>query len=227
MKKSLIAISAGLLVLSASAAPVSARTLAQENSNISSIQNRPMISFGETDQDQKLLAGAVAINEYIAIGSDGFLHIAEEGKTKVSSEVYRVIERGVNTINAEIQSGALIVNGNTATLGRIAPMIEAPGPGEFTTNAFSNAYWWGVAITFNDQETKNQIYTLTQTGVIWGLVATVAGVSGAHAATIAAALVSAGAFMIANSMSAHNMGKGVTLNIHWLPAPYFESTTNR
>lgn len=77
------------------------------------------------------------------------------------------------------------------------------------------------------------IYALKQVSAGFATEATLAGllinlVGGPQirAATAAGALVSLGAFLVANSLEHHNNSKGVTLNLHWLLVPYYEVTKN-
>jgi hypothetical protein len=98
---------------------------------------------------------------------------------------------------------------------------------EVSTNSYSNSYWWGVAITYSDTETKQMIFALLQTAAVGALIASIAAfVPAAQVGAIVAAIEAAGALMIANSMSYHNQGNGVTLNLHWLPFVYYEVTPN-
>jgi hypothetical protein len=215
-------VATGLLVLSALSTSVSAAaTPAVKNqSNVSSTGS--IISLGKDATTSKVLSSAAAMNSYISLGSDNLLHIDSKAKKIVGNDVYKTYELGVSRVNAEIQSGSLVVQDGTLKLGATTSSSD----GGMHTNIFGNAYWWGVAVTFTNQETLDQVYTLTQTGVVWGLVAAVSGViPGGQVAAASSAIVSAGSFLIANSMSANNRGNGVTLNIHWSPV-YFESTPN-
>ena len=230
MKKSLLMITTGILALSAIASSASASVPVVNNQkvNLAITSTEQVFSVGNTEDSSKVIEAAAAMNSYISLGSDNLLQINTEAKNIVASDVYTTFELGVNRVNAAIQAGSLVVENGTLGLGTSVQSQVNKSTGGAQTDAYAGTYWWGVAVTFSQQETLNQIYTLQQTGVVWGLVAAVSGlIPGGQVASATAAIVSAGAFLISNSMSSNNIGYGVTLNIHWLPFVYFESTPNR
>ncbi|MFC5446875.1 hypothetical protein [Paenibacillus aestuarii] len=85
----------------------------------------------------------------------------------------------------------------------------------------------GSGDNFTQAETLAHIQALQQTEAVAGLVAAVAGlIPGGQVASATSLIVAAGANLLAISMSNNNKGRGITLNLHWLPVTYFESTAN-
>ncbi|MCM3338026.1 hypothetical protein M3650_05085 [Paenibacillus sp. MER TA 81-3] len=102
-----------------------------------------------------------------------------------------------------------------------------PEQSGFQTNLSSNAYWWGVAITFSDSETKVHAHAMRQSGNTAALLAAItAFIPGGWLASVTGAFWGRAGNSIANDFDYKNRGNGITLNIHWLPVIYYEVTTN-
>ncbi|MDK8193948.1 hypothetical protein QP794_28090 [Paenibacillus sp. UMB7766-LJ446] len=173
--------------------------------------NKKTIVLGEDEFSKKVLNSIESMTPYINKGSDNLYHIDPAAQGIVEQDVYNHFATGVQNLNAAVNSEVSTSNGQVVT--------------PFT---FANSYWWGVAITFNNQETNDMIYALQQTAQVAVLLAAIAGfIPGGQIGAVVALIEGAGFSMIANSMSHNNAGKGVTLNLHWLPITYYEVTTNK
>ncbi|MCW3796097.1 hypothetical protein OM416_31390 [Paenibacillus sp. LS1] len=173
--------------------------------------NKKTLVIGEDEFSAKIMNSIEAMTPYINKGSDNLYHIDPAAQEIVEQEVYNHFATGVQKLNAALNS-----------------QVSASGSQVVTPFTFSNSYWWGVAITFNNQETNNMIYSLQQTAQVAVLLAAIAGfIPGGQIGAAVALIEGAGFSMIANSMSHNNAGKGVTLNLHWLPFTYYEVTTNK
>ncbi|GAV12658.1 hypothetical protein PBN151_2591 [Paenibacillus sp. NAIST15-1] len=152
----------------------------------------------------------------------------EKGKEVVPSETYELVSKGVSILNLTIVSGESTVD--------TAKRLVVPNF-NYSSNiksAFSNTYWWGVAITMTESEAKDFAYSLEQIKDGFATEAAVAGIIGgiiggpaAWAASAAGAIVALGAGLISRSITHYNNSKGVTLNLHWLPITYYEVTKNQ
>ncbi|WP_419890094.1 hypothetical protein [Paenibacillus xylanexedens] len=173
--------------------------------------NKKTLVLGEDEFSAKILNSVEAMTPYINKGSDNLYHINPAAQEVVEQDVYNHFATGVQNLNAAINS-----------------QVSASGNQVVTPFVFSNSYWWGVAITFNNQETKDMIFSLQQTSSVGAMLAAIAVfIPGGQLGAVVAAIEAAGANMIANSMSHNNAGRGVTLNLHWLPFVYYEVTTNK
>jgi hypothetical protein len=192
-----------------STAPVSpSQPLSQEMINVA----ERTINLGNDEFSSRVLDAVKDLTPYITVDESGIYHIDSAAEKVVAPDIYNHYLKGVEALNGLSLSG-------TAPTTPVSPII--------TPFVFSNSYWWGVAITFNDAETKSMVYSLQQTATVATLLAGISAfIPVAWLGSVVALIEGTGATMIANSMSYHNAGKGVTLNIHWLPVPYFESTTN-
>ncbi|GMX62718.1 hypothetical protein Elgi_25250 [Paenibacillus elgii] len=183
-----------------------------------------LISIGKDEVSAKVLKAVPEMNNYISLGADNLYHIDPAAQEVVDAQTYSLFELGVSRLNTELIKNPQLLE-NAANNSNVVRQFSPTG--DIGTNAYSNSYWWGVAVTFDDGETKHQIYTLQQTGTVAALLAALlAFIPAAQAGAITAAIISAGALMIANSMSYWNQGRGVTLNLHWLPFVYYEVTSN-
>ncbi|WP_240479698.1 hypothetical protein [Paenibacillus wynnii] len=200
----------GFLAVSLFASPVLASTGPVTEIQEINVADRTL-PLGQDEFSARVLSSVIDMTPYITVDALGVYHIDSAAKDVVALDIYNQYLKGVEALNN------LSVNGSVATTSK----------GEMSTLVFSNSYWWGVAITFNNTETKNMVYSLQQTASVATLLAGIAAfIPVAWLGSVVALIEATGATMIANSMSYHNEGKGVTLNIHWLPVPYFESTTN-
>ncbi|MEC0184598.1 hypothetical protein P4H61_24280 [Paenibacillus peoriae] len=165
--------------------------------------------FLQDEFSKEILNSVEVMAPYVTKGSDNLYHLDPAAQEVVDKEVYDHFATGVQNLNSA-------TNSQLSTSGsQISPYV------------YSNPYWWGVAITFDDAETKRMIYSLQQTAAVGALLAAIAAyIPYAQLGAIVALLESTGAMMIANSMSYRNAGRGVTLNLHWAPAVYYEVTPN-
>ncbi|MFB5678846.1 hypothetical protein [Paenibacillus terreus] len=192
----------------------------QSQSNIVTLQHL------DTATLQKNLEAAQGLEEYIKPGVDGLLYIDEAGKDVVSKEAYDYIASGVEIINEALKSGLIELDVENQT-------IVPSGQNVIRPNAYSNTYWWGVAITMSQSETKQLSYLLKQQSKGYLTASGLAAGIGAlfpnpvpFAASAAAALISLGTDLVASSLDNYNGSRGTTLNLHWLPAPYYTVNSN-
>ncbi|MBB6024823.1 hypothetical protein HNR77_005969 [Paenibacillus sp. JGP012] len=173
--------------------------------------NKKTLVIGEDEFSAKIMNSIETMTPYINKGSDNLYHIDPAAQEVVEQDVYNHFAQGVQNLNTALNN-----------------QVSSHGSQVVTPFVFSNSYWWGVAITFNNQETKDMIYSLQQTANVGAILAAIAVfIPGGQLGAVVAAIESAGANMIANSMSHNNAGRGVTLNLHWLPFVYYEVTTNK
>ncbi|WCF05700.1 hypothetical protein NDS46_14980 [Paenibacillus thiaminolyticus] len=157
------------------------------------------------------------MNSYISIIEDKFV-IDPTAKNVVEPKIYEHFKAGVDKLNNAIHEGFIIVEKGQ----------KRGNANEFTTNAFSNTYWWGGAITFDDAETKVHALAMRQSGNTAGLLAAIAQfIPGGWLAAVSGYFWAWAGNSIANDFDYHNRGNGVTLNVHWLPVIYYEVTTNQ
>lgn len=174
------------------------------------------IEIGKDEFSTKVLNAIPTMNNYISITEDKFV-IDPAAKNVVEPKIYEHFKIGVEKLNNAIHDGSIIVENG---------QVRVP-TSEFSTNWSSNAYWWGVAFTFSDSETKTHIYAMRQAGSVAGLLGGIAAfIPTGWLAAVTGLLINAGSSMISNDFERKNNGRGVTLNLHWLPVPYYEVTTN-
>ncbi|WP_374015993.1 hypothetical protein ABU162_16680 [Paenibacillus thiaminolyticus] len=172
--------------------------------------------IGKDEFSKEVFESIANMDNYISIKEDKFV-LDPAAKNSVEPKIYEHFKNGVDQLNIAINEGFIIVEN-----GQIRANAN-----QFTTNAFSNTYWWGVAITFDDSETKVHAHAMRQSGAVAGLLGGIAAfIPAGWLAALSGLLYNAGANMVANDFDAKNNGKGVTLNLHWLPVPYYEVTTN-
>lgn len=180
------------------------------------LSQRHTVEIGKDEFSKKVIDSIPTMNNYISIKEDKFV-LDPAAKNVAEPKIYEHFKTGVDQLNIAINEGFLIVEN-----GQIRANAN-----QFSTNAFSNTYWWGVAITFDDAETKVHAQALRQSGAVGGLLGGIAAfIPAGWLAAITGLLYNAGATMIANDFEYKNNGRGVTLNLHWLPVPYYEVTTN-
>ncbi|WP_204787521.1 hypothetical protein [Paenibacillus oryzisoli] len=207
--------------LSASAAQV---TTPQEDQ-----QHFQVVSVDKQDLE-KVAASITKMNSYVSFGQDGYMHINSQALSVIDQETYNLYANGVEKINAEILNGqAVIQDGKIIALNNIqgtTQFSKGTIDDEMHTNyTYGNSYWWGWAFTFDDADTKSFIYALQQTAALGAAAAGIAAlIPGGQVTSVIALIESLGAMMIANSMSYHNEGNGVTLNLHW--ALYYTVNAN-
>ncbi|WP_270164865.1 hypothetical protein [Paenibacillus sp. SYP-B4298] len=190
------------------------------------------IELGQSIQ-HNAISESQALEPFISV-TNGRLSLDEAGKNLVSSETYALVESGIEVLNSSIAIGASLIDLDKKIVVPNGNFIPPTQSGELiSARATFGTYWWGVALTMNESETKNLIYSLRQVAAGFATEATLAGllinlVGGPQiwAATAAGALVSLGALLVSNSLEQYNNSKGVTLNVHWLLVPYYEVTKN-
>lgn len=171
--------------------------------------NKRVLTLGKDELSKKVFDSVEAISPYINKGSDNLYHLDPAAKEVVGDEVYNQFVIGVNNLNAAINGEV------TSNSGQIV-----------TPNAFSNSYWWGVAITFDNAETKRFAESLQTTSSVGSFLAAIAiFIPVARVGALVAELESIGANYLANQFFSKNAGKGVTLNIHWAPVPLYTTVT--
>ncbi|MGG0812965.1 hypothetical protein ABE142_09825 [Paenibacillus alvei] len=204
----------------------------QKESQLEKVQSRifQVTANGGLQISQQLIDDANILHEYVTKGEDGLLHIDPRAREKVHPESYALVENGVKILNESLISKATIIQGNHVVVN---PNATDNNFSFSARSAFSNTYWWGVAITMNEQDTKLFAHSLKQVkegftaeSIVAGIIAAIVSGPAAWAASAAGAIVAAGAGLVANSLEAYNNSNGVTLNIHWLPLPYYEVTVN-
>lgn len=216
MKKVAAAILSSVL-LATSVAGVAGASPSVEYSGVTDGSNQNLYS-------EDYFSDSTLLTPYLKVNEENQYYLAEGAKDVVSEENYNLFLTGLNRLNALISDGTIEVANGTIQQGPNSPSTTTP---PVSTYVFSNPYWWGYAITFNNAETINQANILEDYGDTVALLAAVLAVIPATSAEgAAAALVGVSATAIAKSFRSHNKGKGVTLNLHWLPAPYYEVTTN-
>ncbi|MDR9855252.1 hypothetical protein RJP21_16675 [Paenibacillus sp. VCA1] len=186
------------------------------------------IVLGKDEFSSKILNSIEAMTPYVSKGQDNLYHIDPAAQNIVDQDVYEHFATGVQNLNVAL-NGDVSKSGSSLNLNAVLNSeVSGSNSSVITPYVFSNTYWWGVAITFDNEETIRMVYSLNQTAQVAVILAAIAAfIPSGQLGAVVAAIEGAGATMIANSMSYHNNGKGVTLNIHWLPITYFEVTTNQ
>lgn len=234
LKQSMVTLSSAAMLFASVVAPMSAfaestKTTTQQSDAQSISSNQyPTITIKNNKLTKDIIKAGNSITKYIQLGQDNLYHIDPKAKSLFSSEVFQSYSNSVDSVNQALQQKLLKIEN-----GKPVPNASSDSnTSGIHSNVYANPYWWGFAITFNEQETQDEIYYLNQSGQVWQLVAVVgAAIAVANppagaAVSAAAVIVSVGSFMIANSMSHNDKGRGVTLNLHWLPFIYFASTPN-
>ncbi|BFH17071.1 hypothetical protein WJ0W_006340 [Paenibacillus melissococcoides] len=234
MKKKILASIVATSLLTSAFAPtlIFAESLSPiSQSQLEEAQSRMIktTATGGIELDQKFIDETNILNDYITKGPDGLLHIDPKAREKVSNYSYILIENGINILNESLKSNKTIIQNNLV----IANPNATDNNSVQLRSAFANTYWWGVAITMNQRDTELFAYQMKQFKEGFATEAAIAGVIGgiiggpaAWSASAAGAIMALGYSLVANSLEAHNNPNGVTLNIHWLPLPYYEVTEN-
>ncbi|EJW17797.1 hypothetical protein M5X00_27210 [Paenibacillus alvei] len=174
-----------------------------------------MLQIGKDEFSKKVLNAISVMDRYITVSKDQFV-IDPAAKNVVGADIYEHYKKGIDSLNAEVRQGTIVIqNGQVSVSER------------YSTNAFSNTYWWGVAITFSDSETKAHALAMRQSGNTTSFLAAIAAfIPGGWLAAVTGAAWGWAANSIANDFDYYNRGNGATLNIHWLPVIYYEVTSN-
>ncbi|WP_340400012.1 hypothetical protein [Paenibacillus sp. FSL H8-0079] len=139
----ILAISSLAPVVSASAATPSP-SIELPNSDFN-VTKKTMV-LGEEEFSKKIFDSAEAMAPYINKGSDNLYHLDPAAKEVIDEEIYNQFSIGVKNLNAAINGQV-----NSSGIQIVTPFV------------FSNPYWWGVAITFNNAETKSLAESLQTT----------------------------------------------------------------
>lgn len=234
MKKKILSSIVAMSLLTSAFAPtlIFAESLSPiSQSQLEEAQSRMIktTATGGIELDQKFIDETNILNDYIAKGPDGLLHIDPKAREKVSHESYILIENGINILNESLKSNTTIIQNNLVVANPNATDNNVVQ----LRSAFANTYWWGVAITMNQRDTELFAYQMKQfkegfatEAAIAGIIGGIIGGPAAWSATAAGAIMALGYSLVANSLEAHNNPNGVTLNVHWLPLPYYEVTEN-
>jgi len=177
------------------------------------------------------LNDAYLIESYITVSDAGILVIDDDGRALVSQETFKMVQDGIDILNTSILAGNSVIDMEARS---VVPVTNSSlNSGMITPYASAGTYWWGVALTMNEQEASDLIYTLRQISLgfvaeagLAVMFATIVGGPVTWSAAAAGTLVTLGTTLVANSLEHHNNKKGVTLNIHWLLVPYYEVTKN-
>lgn len=246
MKRKVFSLAMSITLLSAVAVPASISAAAPspfESQSQSQSQNKILnVTANSSVQIEQVLSSASALDPFISVDSDGLLHLDPKGKDVVSSDVFSTIEKGIHILNQSILDGSSIID---STTNLVVPSGKEPLANSGLSNlnslktdiispmAFYNSYWWGVAITMNNSEARRLAYSMSNLSYAYageaGIAAIIASFfSGppAWAATAAGVIMSAGEGILSNMVNQNNGPNGVTINIHWLLAPYIEVTQN-
>lgn len=173
------------------------------------------LQIGKDEFSKKVLNAVSVMDSYITVSKDQFV-IDPAAKNVVGADIYEHYKKGIDSLNAEVRQGTIVIQNGQVSV-----------PERYSTNAFSNAYWWGVAITFSDSETKTHALAMRQSGNTTAFLAGIAAfIPGGWLATVTGLFWGYAGNVIANDFDYYNHGRGVTLNIHWLPIVYYEVTTN-
>lgn len=210
------------IATSASAAPVES---VRENTTINSQTQMQII--GENGVSKELIDSSPFLASYMELNDSGLYTLNEEAKNVVSSEAYDQYLVGLDRLNNLIETDVIsVVNGDIVP-GINAQNVNNTGGMITTQKITSNPYWWGYAITFDNQSTKFHQQAMAETAAKAALLtAILAAVPAVQAAAVSSALASALVGDLALLFNNKNKGKGVTLNLHWLPVIYYEVTTN-
>lgn len=191
--------------LAASAAPA-----ANNDTSSSALEQKGQPTVINADE---IAAAAAKIEPYIILGEDGLYTLDAKAKDVVGEEKYDKLAKAFEQINTEIKAGYL----STAT-GDIT--VTAKGNShynnQFSTNAFSNVYPWGVAITLSHSETQDQIAAMEASGSAAGFLSLLLStIPGGQGPALGGAIFGAGAGLLAQVLKIQDKGKGITVNLMW------------
>ncbi|UUZ79321.1 hypothetical protein LJK88_29640 [Paenibacillus sp. P26] len=235
-----VVLSLGMTVALLAPVSVSAATSGVIDSKLSQSQTDHLLQVNGNGITQTLknldLASTNLLDPYMTVTKEGLLHLDEAGRNVVSAELFNTTANGVSIINTAIKEGSVVLD--TVNKRVVPKQVTVQQPSlktpSMSPNAYSNTYWWGVAITMTEDETKTLAYSLQQVKETYTAATVVAGAIGGimgpnpipWAAAAASAIVACGAAVVSNSLTFYNNPNGVTLNIHWLPAPYYTVNKN-
>jgi len=162
------------------------------------------------------------MEEYVTISANGALFVNPSALQVVPESVYKMFVLGADKINVAVSKGLAKIEGNS-----LVPLTNLTTT-RIDTDYFSNTYWWGIAVTYNQSETKQMLYVLETYQNSFALAAALAGlIPGGQAFSAASAILAFGNWALIRSINTNNIGYGVTLNFHWLPLPWLTVTGNQ
>ncbi|MCG7317984.1 hypothetical protein [Brevibacillus laterosporus] len=178
------------------------------DSNLSIEQEKQYVQAEMDKEGLSLLAGLkVDMGQYVSLGKDNLLHLDPKAKELIGEEAYSIFERGVENINNALTSGEYQIQNNQ--------LVKA----DLVHPQFSHEeFWWGISLQYNNRETKELASLCEEYSTDWALASAIAGlVPGGQSAAIAGAIMSWGNAKFAKKLNSKNEGRGVNVDIAWLP----------
>lgn len=152
---------------------------------------------------------------YVHKNDQGFLYV----DSNMPEYIYiknqvDLLEKSFEEINKQVANGQVVVNDDLSITNK--SMITP-----FATKPKSETFWWGVRTTYTNSQTNSAVKELTTAGVNNAL----GGAALFWLPTIGGIVTLSGAYCLklADSMSSHNKGKGVILDMTWVLAWSCES----
>jgi hypothetical protein len=210
MKKIVKMLSVATLLATTAVTPAFAST---EKIQASKMENAS--KFQKVDLDKRALnilsENIEGINNGIKPGKDGYLHIDESVKSKISPDAYALIEKGVNKINNAIKSGEVkIVNDE---------LVPGVGKSKGPQKADWTAHWWGIHFILDRGEADDLQRACERNADKWALIsvlcAIVPDMTVSKVGTVAAAILAYGNYTLAKDISENKTRKGVYVDVGW------------
>lgn len=212
-----------LLIVSGSATAFAEYGNSKQISSTISPTTPVKVTIGNEQDFIQVLSRAPEMDNYIFLGKDNLLHLDPKAKKIVGQAVYNKFVMGVNSINDAIRTGQ-IKNENGKFTSNISQNLT---PGQISPQYHTGTYWWGIAVTYTESETKALEHAVVSGANTYTLGAALAAfIPGGEAVAAAAAIVAYGSYQLANDMQYYDRGYGVTLNFHWLPLPWVTVSSN-
>ncbi|RAP22809.1 hypothetical protein C2W64_03460 [Brevibacillus laterosporus] len=178
------------------------------DSNQSIEQKQQYIQVEMDKEGLSLLAGLkVDMGQYVTLGKDNLLHLDPKAKELIGEKAYSIFERGVKTINDALNSGEYqIQNNKLVKTDLVHPQFS------------HDEFWWGISLQYNNRETKELASLCEEYSTDWSLASVITGlVPGGKSLSVASAIMSWGNSKFARKLTSKNEGKGVNVDIAWLP----------
>ncbi|ATO48601.1 hypothetical protein P4V86_03585 [Brevibacillus laterosporus] len=178
------------------------------DSNLSIEQKNQYVQAEMDKEGLSLLAGLkVDMGQYVTLGKDNLLHLDPEAKELIGEKAYSIFERGVKTINDALNSGEYqIQNNKLVKTDLVHPQFD------------HEEFWWGISLQYNNRETKELAALCEEYSTDWSLASALTGlVPGGQSIGIASAIMSWGNAKFARKLTSKNKGKGVNVDIAWVP----------
>ncbi|QNR70510.1 hypothetical protein IAQ67_28920 (plasmid) [Paenibacillus peoriae] len=165
--------------------------------------------------DAETFSAIKDIEKFIKLDGDQYV-LDSAAKEVVSEKVFNNYSKAVESVNEQIKNGTFEVKNGQ--------LVVNPNYTTYNPNIYGNWYWWGYAITFTNQEVKEQVQALKNTQSTSSLVfAIMAAVPGLQGTALPAAIIEANLAVLIDRFEANNHGRGVTLNLH---VGYYDMTSN-